>query len=154
MLQVAGSGAAVLLPGLPTHPMRLHPRPGAQAAAILSQLHRNHAQRCRRRQAGDPGVPAPVQGPAVELYHHQGQPGHLWTCARQRYSIYTEPVLSFRESRLRIQAEENLCRMPDSGASPAPKWDSSGRSLCGEGDSWLAMNRVSKGKESGLKRAV
>lgn len=84
VLQVAGTGAAVLLSGLPTHLMRLHPRPGAQAAAILSQLHRNHAQRCGRRQAGDSGVPAPVQGPAMELYHHQGQAGHLWTGARQR----------------------------------------------------------------------
>lgn len=84
VLQVPGTGAAVLLSGLPTHPVRLYPRPGAQAAAILSQLHRNHAQRCGRHQAGDSGVPAPVQGPAMELHHHQGQPGHLWTRARQR----------------------------------------------------------------------
>lgn len=80
--QVPGTGAAVLVPGLPTDPVWFYPRPGTQAAAILSQLHRDHAQRRRRRQAGDPGMPAPVQGPAMELYHHKGQPGYLWPSLR------------------------------------------------------------------------
>lgn len=82
--QVPGPRAAVLVPGLPTHPVRLYSRPGAQAAAFLPQLHRDHAQRRRGRQAGDPGVPAPVQGPPMELHHHQGQPGHFWPSAGQR----------------------------------------------------------------------
>lgn len=58
--QVPGPWAAVLISGLPTHSMWLYPWSGAQAAAFLSQLHWDHAQRCWRCQAGDSGMPAPV----------------------------------------------------------------------------------------------
>lgn len=37
--QVPGTGAAVLISGLPTHPVWLYPRPRTEAAAFLSQLH-------------------------------------------------------------------------------------------------------------------
>lgn len=37
--QVPGPRAAVLVSGVTTHPVWLYPRPGAQAAALLSQLH-------------------------------------------------------------------------------------------------------------------
>lgn len=42
--QVPGLGAAVLLVGLPTHPVWFNSRSGAQAATILPQLHRDHAK--------------------------------------------------------------------------------------------------------------
>lgn len=54
--QVPGTGPAVHIPGLTAPTLRLHPWPGPQAAALLPQLHRNHAQRGRGREAGHPGV--------------------------------------------------------------------------------------------------
>lgn len=70
-LQVPGPGPAVHISGLPASALRLHPRPGPQATALLPQLHRDHAQRSRRREAGHPGVSASVPGPPLELYHHR-----------------------------------------------------------------------------------
>lgn len=37
--QVPGTGAAVLIFGLPTNPVWLYPRPRTETAALLSQLH-------------------------------------------------------------------------------------------------------------------
>lgn len=71
VLQVPGPGPAVHISGLPASALRLHPRPGPQATALLPQLHRDHAQRSRRREAGHPGVSASVPGPPLELYHHR-----------------------------------------------------------------------------------
>ena len=86
--QVPGTGPAVHIPGLTAPTLRLHPRPGPQAAALLPQLHRNHAQRGRGREAGHPGVPAPVSGPPLELHYHRRQPGHLRARPRQRYCLW------------------------------------------------------------------
>lgn len=70
-LQVPGPGPAVHISGLTAPALRLHPRPGPQATALLPQLHRDHAQRGRGCEAGHPGVPAPVSGPPLELHHHR-----------------------------------------------------------------------------------
>lgn len=82
--QVPSPGAAVLVSGLTAHPVWLHSWSSSQAAALLPQLHRDHAQRCRRGQTGHPGVSAPVPRSQMELHDHKGQPGHLRPCAGQR----------------------------------------------------------------------
>lgn len=79
--QVLGNRSPVFLPGHSAHPLREHPGPGAQAAALLSELRGDHAQRGRRGQDWDPGMPAPVSREKVELHHRQRQLGHLWARA-------------------------------------------------------------------------
>uniref|UniRef100_A0A8B9YFZ4 Protein Wnt n=1 Tax=Bos mutus grunniens TaxID=30521 RepID=A0A8B9YFZ4_BOSMU len=74
--EVPGTGPAVHIPGLTAPTLRLHPRPGPQAAALLPQLHEIMPS-VAGREAGHPGVPAPVSGPPLELHHHRRQPGHL-----------------------------------------------------------------------------
>lgn len=84
--QVPGCRAPVLVPGHTAHPLRQHPGPSTQAAALLSELRGDHAQRGGGRQDQHRGVPAPVPRPQVELHHHQQQPGHLRPRAGQRYA--------------------------------------------------------------------
>lgn len=79
--QVLGNWSPVFLPGDSAHPVREHPGPGAQAAALLSELRGDHAQRGRRCKDWDPGMPAPVSREKVELHHRQRQLSHLWACA-------------------------------------------------------------------------
>lgn len=92
--QVTSGGPPVLITGVPAHPLRQHPGPGPQAAAVLSELRGDNAQRGRGREDRDPGVSAPVQRPTLELHHHR-QSGHIWTGARQRYHS-PRPLVSSR----------------------------------------------------------
>ncbi|KAL7881053.1 hypothetical protein SRHO_G00033070, partial [Serrasalmus rhombeus] len=80
---VSGSWSSVLVSGLSAHPLQLHSRPGAQAAALLQELCGDHAQRGAGGEDRHPGVPAPVPGPPLELHHRQRQPGHIRTCSGQ-----------------------------------------------------------------------
>lgn len=106
--QVPGCRAPVLVPGDTAHPLRQHPGPRPQTAALLPELRGDHAQCGRGRQDQHRGVPAPVPRPQVELHHYRQQPGHLWPRAGQRYASRGEVAACW-------------CRRPEPAALLCPR---------------------------------